>query len=531
MNDLLGLLETGATLGTGAVSGLLGMPYGLYKGITSGAYGTPLANRIAEEEARKFMERNTYQPRTQAAQENLQAIAGLLERSKLPPVMPEVALLGQIPRQAVAAQAERAGMAAEKAIEPAVRRTMERGGLPAQLLQDLSQGSISPMDVWHGSPHGPFTSFDRTKIGSGEGAQAYGYGHYTAEARGTGEEYRRMLSTKVDVDGKPLYDANKIVGSTGNADLDDYLVANLGDVKAARQNIIEDIKFVAEGNPEAAKDMQKTLDALDNLKVDKKESGYLYKIDLPDEAIAKMLDYDKPIKDQPEALKAIRNQIQDADIEKSFDANVKAGISGANAMTNYVWGKTPAEKSEAMRQAGITGIRYLDQGSRGASEGTSNFVVFPGNENLLTIKEINDKPIGGLLAESAPFKVTSQDASEIFGEGAKRIRYQEPNSQGFIDVLQKPDGTASVLGLEVPETARGKGIGQSLQAQVLSDFPEMQGQVSSKAAATTAYRLGRRPVGMPDASLDDVFKMIDENSSVNLVSPDMQKRFRGSLLD
>ena len=90
MDNLLGLLETGATLGSGALSGLLGMPYGLYKGVTSGAYGTPLANRIAEEEARKFMERNTYQPRTQAGQENLQAIAGLLEKSKLPPVMPEI---------------------------------------------------------------------------------------------------------------------------------------------------------------------------------------------------------------------------------------------------------------------------------------------------------------------------------------------------------------------------------------------------------------------------------------------------------
>ncbi len=144
-----------------------------------------------------------------------------------------------------------------------------------------------------------------------------------------------------------------------------------------------------------------------------------------------------------------------------------------------------------------------------------------------SIKSVDD--FAEMASKGKSFKVTSQDASEIFGEGAKRIRYQEPNSQGFIDVLQKPDGTASVLGLEVPETARGKGIGQSLQAQVLSDFPEMQGQVSSKAAATTAYRLGRRPVGMPNASLEDVFKMIDEDSSVNLVSPNMQNRFGGLL--
>lgn len=141
LKRIYGLLESGATLGTGAVSGLVGLPYGLYKGVTSGAYGTPEAPRIAAREAQQFIERNTYQPRTAEGQENLRQIAGLLEASKLPPVMPEASLLAAIPKQAYAAQAERAGMAAEKAIAPIVTQTMERGGLPAQLLEDLSQGS------------------------------------------------------------------------------------------------------------------------------------------------------------------------------------------------------------------------------------------------------------------------------------------------------------------------------------------------------------------------------------------------------
>ena len=123
------------------------------------------------------------------------------------------------------------------------------------------------------------------------------------------------------------------------------------------------------------------------------------------------------------------------------------------------------------------------------------------------------------------FDVVKRDASEIFGAGAERFRYTDPASGGMIDVLKRPDNTASVLGLEVPEAFRGKGIGESLQSQVLQDFPAMMGQVSSKAAAKTAFRLGRRPPNQPDASLDDVFKLIDENSSVNLVSPKMQQTF------
>jgi len=136
-------------------------------------------------------------------------------------------------------------------------------------------------------------------------------------------------------------------------------------------------------------------------------------------------------------------------------------------------------------------------------------------------------PVGASIkdvGQQGLLDIAKRDASDIFGAGAQRIKYTDPRSGGSIDVLARPDNTASVLGLEVPETFRGQGIGGLLQSRVLQDFPDMQGQVSSKAAATTAYRLGRRPPNMPDATLDDVYKMIDENSSVNLVSPQMQQR-------
>jgi ribosomal protein S18 acetylase RimI-like enzyme len=124
------------------------------------------------------------------------------------------------------------------------------------------------------------------------------------------------------------------------------------------------------------------------------------------------------------------------------------------------------------------------------------------------------------------FSVIKSNASDIFGVGAERLKYIDPKSGGFIDILSKPDGTASILGLEVPTKFRGMKIGESLQAKAMEDFPILQGQVSSKAAAKTAYRLGRRPVGSPNATLEDVFNAIDKDSSVNLVSPEMQMRFR-----
>lgn len=167
----------------------------------------------------------------------------------------------------------------------------------------------------------------------------------------------------------------------------------------------------------------------------------------------------------------------------------------------------------AGRRRGNRRVREMEDATRFADDATETFRgSVPDSTTALT---------GGVAPDSSRFNVNTQDSSDIFGAGSQTIRYTDPDSSGFIEIVVRPDGSASVLGLEVPDAFQGRGIGQSLQEQVMADFPVMQGQVSSKAAATTAYRLGRRPAGMPEASLSDVHRMIDENSSVNLVSPEM----------
>lgn len=312
-----------------------------------------------------------------------------IQRANVPLLRPETAeaLLTVAPVPPVAGRATMAaGRAGERMAERVVPQIMERGGMPAGLLESMSSRTVSPLTVYHGSPH-KFEKFDASKIGTGEGAQAYGYGHYVAESPKVADEYRMMLST------------HKVTGEAAQ-DLANYSLRMKPTIEEAINYLQKEKKTAinqskASSNEFATDEYVKQYDdAIALLRSNKGEkAGNLYTIDLPDSAIARMLDWDKPLKDQPEALKAIRNQIQDAEIERSFDANVKSGISGANAMQNYVWGKTPADKSEALRQAGIPGIRYLDQGSRGTGEGTSNFVVFPGNEDLLTILKRN----GGLL--------------------------------------------------------------------------------------------------------------------------------------
>ncbi len=137
--------ETGATLGSGAAATMAGIPYGILQNIRSGKYGTKEGVKLADKATQDFIKQYTYAPRGQMAQNAMQSVAGLLESTKLPPVLPEAGLLAAIPKGTYASQFERAGMAAERAMEPVAANVMARGGLPAQLLTDLTQGTRSQM--------------------------------------------------------------------------------------------------------------------------------------------------------------------------------------------------------------------------------------------------------------------------------------------------------------------------------------------------------------------------------------------------
>ena len=85
MDRLGAVLEVPATMATGAVSSAASLPYGLYKGLTGGKFGTPEVEEIAQREAKAFQQRNTYQPRTETAQDVLGGMAKVL--SALPPTL------------------------------------------------------------------------------------------------------------------------------------------------------------------------------------------------------------------------------------------------------------------------------------------------------------------------------------------------------------------------------------------------------------------------------------------------------------
>jgi len=105
--------------------------------LTSGKYLEGKAADIAGKEAAAFIERNTYQPRTESGQENLAALNKIADQMKLAPTPGGAALASLARPSAVNAQVGRLGMAAEKALEGPVTRTLEKGGKAADLLRSF----------------------------------------------------------------------------------------------------------------------------------------------------------------------------------------------------------------------------------------------------------------------------------------------------------------------------------------------------------------------------------------------------------
>jgi hypothetical protein len=251
----------------------------------------------------------------------------------------------------------------------------------------LGPAGASQAVVWHGSPH-KFDKFDSAHIGKGEGAQAYGHGLYLAESPGVAGSYAKMNPAST-VKVQRVWPSREHPNGAYEA----LMVRDSGPLEELGV-------FASRAEAEAA------------AQAARESASNIYKVDLPDPLIARMLDWDKPLhKQSAEVQQAI----------KDFEPMLKAaGMTDPNGGTSGLLGKGLYEalgyamrskaiergttagttlqqmqdnSSRALRAAGIPGIRYLDSGSRGAGAGTSNFVVFPGEENALRILERNGRPL------------------------------------------------------------------------------------------------------------------------------------------
>jgi hypothetical protein len=285
------------------------------------------------------------------------------------------------------------------------------------------------IQAYHGSPH-DFEKFLLEKIGTGEGAQAYGHGLYFAENPAVAEEYKRNLTDYAVKVGDKAYSAQDTL-SDPVARAARALANHGGDVDLAKRELWD--ASLGSYTKDRADFLHQALKSVDDVVAKggaQKLTGRMYEVSIkadPDQ----FLDWDKPLSQQPPkvqaklkalgveigsvkypTLKQARQLFQSprvladaradigtrdvmnqgfryvqADDEAGFRAwfdqhggSLSPGrhqdVTGSEALQNLavknwdpaVGNMTAAQKAaaERLRDAGIPGVRYADQGSRGA---------------------------------------------------------------------------------------------------------------------------------------------------------------------
>lgn len=307
-------------------------------------------------------------------------------------------------------------------------------------------GAFDPQDprflyqeAFHGTPH-TVDAFSLQKIGTGEGAQAFGWGLYFAEDREVAEDYQRTLAQRGwqpdpnAQEAEPeqlayqidqLYYASGLKFASDKLDklLDDavetiYVVTGAGGYGATLYRLSDNsaVLFNEDGGPP---------DTYRNFDDVKPPTGNLYTVDIADGAVENMLDWDAPLSEQPQSVKqALKNILPELVSTKLANGLYGLGflkpdgsarnIIGIQAETaeearkqftgseayKHIQNKIAKEAgftgsdkaaSEALNAAGIPGVKYFDRSSRAAGEGTRNFVVW--DEDAITMLEENGQPV------------------------------------------------------------------------------------------------------------------------------------------
>lgn len=314
------------------------------------------------------------------------------------------------------------------------------------------------MTGYHGTPHrfpptetNPLGEFDLQKIGTGEGAQAFGHGIYVAEHPDTAKTYARSsegaykrLSGHLEPKVERAYD---------------YMDRGM--------STMDTVGEMSKVYPDAS--FEEISDAIDEARALVPRDKSLYEVDIPDEVIDnQMLDWDKPLSEQSEAVrralegfKLPRDQLEPGrqagqagwqlydketgylDTDYSFSSEKEAmdfleNPTGSDIYNLLSGGNDPAmaaEVSSSLRSKGISGIKYKDAASRGGEGGTRNFVLF--DPDVATITARNGETLSKadkarLLPDELPMDTASrmQRAKEM-GFDVDNPMYHATNAENI----------------------------------------------------------------------------------------------------
>ncbi|MDR3244728.1 MAG: hypothetical protein LBT79_08280, partial [Elusimicrobiota bacterium] len=251
--------------------------------------------------------------------------------------------------------------------------------------------------AWQGSPHRDIEKegFKNEAIGSGEGKQAFGWGHYFSGLRGIGEYYRKALTrTKAirtrtwssdEMTKYPILTTSRL--SRG------YVLEGL--VKSSKKEFIEgQITMTDKNNKKSEQLLSELIDFVNN--VEDKEirslKGQLYEVEIPKSE--DFLQWDGTFIEQSEKVKEAINQMMQAEgtqeiAQQFIDGEIKDGGDFYEqlkfaALESFLEMETSENVEDNRAQAvslellhyGIKGNEYPAGTISGTETDARNFVVF-----------------------------------------------------------------------------------------------------------------------------------------------------------
>jgi len=279
--------------------------------------------------------------------------------------------------------------------------------------------------AYHGTPH-KVDKFSLSKIGTGEGSQAYGWGLYMAESKEVAGQYRKNLSGKAMI-------RSRVNGWEVVNELDGKHIGLFQDRAEA----------------DAAVEKYNT------------SLGNLYTVELiPNED--EFLDWDKPLSEQSEKVKAALDNYLPSSTSALKGRSDLGKFVGQQIYTWISNSGNVSERSKALAQAGIPGIKYLDAGSRSAGNGSRNFVIF--DDNLVRILEENGNPVSGETFSLRKFfptaNIAAQAADVAHGRKWGNVNTSAPLKSFFQRGMQQGGGPV----------AKGQGAGVFFQRSTPKPF-------------------------------------------------------------
>jgi len=291
--------------------------------------------------------------------------------------------------------------------------------------------TTNKITAYHGSPH-TFDKFDMSKMGTGEGAQAYGRGMYFSENEAVAKNYRDSLSRDIiaTVGDTPVYELyNKLIRQadsikpmsnrwtpadgpipTGDAADTGFARANELYAKAAFLENLEitgsfDEALAVVENPEIAKW------AKSEILPKYKPAGNIYQVEIASD-VGKFLDYDAPLSEQSDFIKNALENIPKGNVKILKNADSDRPEFRDRVRPYQVVGTN--WKGERVNRP----ARSLDQAERvkALAEG--------GNLKL------NPNATGADLVSSTPYANQEQMLNVLKGVDIQGIRYLDQGSRG-----------------------------------------------------------------------------------------------------